>query len=353
MICRVSSKGQKDNSSSEAQNREAEMYAKDLGLAIMERVFEVASGTTDNLEKRERYQEALNMCVSNNWDLLVSNADRLCRNMNQAVIEVLNKGIRIWEADSGLDRPLTEVEIQKKITEAQAEAQKIKSRTHKAIANRIQNGKPHGRKVAFRTAEGGIKAAETKRKRVVNNENNKKAVKIAKELREQGSTYSDIAKHLNENGYKPRAVAIETKKFREAYGIKFSTKEMRNKLHKGEITLRDWEKHQQDIKDCQKKEIAKRERGGLFTAYTIRHLVLYFDRNAIVSNRLVVTENTLYISGRTLETHEAKRILFDTSISLHKAAKQLNDLGIKAERGGEFYPNTIKQIRAKLIPPQA
>ena len=161
-------------------------------------------------------------------------------------------------------------------------------------------------------------------------------------------TYSNIAKKLNEGGYKPRAVAIETKKFREAYGIEFSTNEMRKKLHKGEIFLRDWEQHQSNLKTCQKKEIAKREREGFFTAYTIRHLVLYFDKNAIVSNRLVITENELYISGKHNETKEAKRVIFDITISLHEAAKTLNNLDVKAERGGKFFPQTIKQIREKL-----
>ena len=349
MICRVSSKGQKNNTSSETQNREAEYYAQENGLEIVHKVVEVASGTTQSLEKRERYQEALSLCISNNWDLLVSNADRLCRNTPQAVEEVINKGIKIWEASSGLERSLNNTEVQRRIVEAEAEAVKIKARTHRGIISRIQSGKYHGGTEEYRSDAARLKAIEVKRKRILNNENNKKAVKLAIEKREQGWTFSDISDYLNENGYKPRATVIESKKFRAAYGIQFSTNEMRKKLHKSQISFSDWEKHQQKLSDCKKRETAKKEREGRFTTQAIRNLVLYFDKNAVVSNRVVITDKgEIYVSGRFVETKEAKRILLDTKISLNKAAKGLNDLHIKAERGGKFYPNTVKQIREKL-----
>ena len=159
--------------------------------------------TGKNLHGCVELQKAMEFAKKNDAVLLIAKSDRF-RNLEQA-LEVY----RLMEGNNYFcDVPLAEDAATYKFmlslswSLAEREAAITSLRTRQALAAKRARGESVGNPNAAITNEMRANSIASRKQDARLNENNRKAYKLVNLLRTQGKTYAEIARELNDGGYK-------------------------------------------------------------------------------------------------------------------------------------------------------
>lgn len=155
---------------------------------------EVESGKKD---KRIELQKAIEDAKLNNATLIIAKLDRLSRNVG-FIVKLQESEVDFVCCDVPGANTMT---IQIMAALAQQERELISSRTKAALAEKKKQGIKLGSPQNL-TAEGRKKSIEKKKQNAIDNENNQRAKLIIKHLLKEGKSFREIAKELNECGFK-------------------------------------------------------------------------------------------------------------------------------------------------------
>ncbi len=185
----------------DAQRNTVLDYIKMNGGELIEEYQEKESG-----KKKFRPQLilAIESAKKNNARLIIAKLDRLSRDV-EFTFSLKNNGVDFIACDMPDCNTLT---IGLYATFAQNERERISTRTKDALAVKKQQGVKLGAPNATFTDEQRAAAAAAKTERAIYNENNRRAISAIKDKLEicrlKGVSWnlSNIAKELNESGYK-------------------------------------------------------------------------------------------------------------------------------------------------------
>lgn len=207
---RVSTKEQGDSGLGlSAQKKAVNNYINSVDGELISEYRDVESGSK---RKRDGLQKAINDAYTNGAILVVKQLDRLSRGGLAIIVEMENLGIKFIESDSPSDSDLMK-EI--KLSLSRDELRKVSRRTKSslsAINDNIERDGFHisksGRKITslgntsnFLDGKGVIKSAEVRKRKALNNSDNKKAYAFISVLKDNGLTSYKISKQLNEAGF--------------------------------------------------------------------------------------------------------------------------------------------------------
>lgn len=199
---RVSTKQQgKSGLGLEAQKTAVKNFIESKGGKELPPPFtEVESGKND---QRPELKKAIERCKETGSTLLIAKLDRLSRNASfifKLRDELQASGVDFIACDMPEANTLT---IGMMASMAQHEREVISKRTKEGLAEAKRNGKELGTPENL-TEEARKKAHKTISKRARTDKAVRHAFHFIKPLREQGESYSSIAKKLNEEGYRTR-----------------------------------------------------------------------------------------------------------------------------------------------------
>lgn len=172
----------------EAQLQLCKQVAANLGLEVTGIYEDVISGKSNPMD-REGFKAAINNAQENKGQILIAKLDRLARDVYY--ISSLVNGYMIKNCPKLIiaDNPnASEFEINIRASISQEERKMISERTKAALQIKKQQG--------YELGKAGRKASVDKA-----NELTKDAIERAKELRNQGFSYENIASILNKEGY--------------------------------------------------------------------------------------------------------------------------------------------------------
>lgn len=173
----------------------ASFVKNDNGLIVNE-FTEVESGKND---KRPKLLAALKFAKENDATLIIAKLDRLSRNAS-FVIALRDSGVKFTCCDMPDANNFT---IGIFALLAQQERELISARTKAALQAKKERGFKLGSPGNF-TDAGRKLSIDVRMQNAKEDENNKKAALAVKSLRTQNKSFRQIAKELNENGYKTR-----------------------------------------------------------------------------------------------------------------------------------------------------
>lgn len=176
----------------EAQKSIVFEYTKNRGEVIQE-FTEIESGK--NKERPELFK-ATEFCKKENASLIIAKLDRLSRSVS-FIFALKESGINFECCDLP---DLNTLNLGIFATIAQYEAEIISQRTKNALKEKKKQGFKLGTPQNL-TQEAREKGCISRKKNALQNENNLKAFKFAKDLRDKGESYSKIAKKLNKYGF--------------------------------------------------------------------------------------------------------------------------------------------------------
>jgi len=167
---------------------------------VVESFTDIKSGASDN---REGLQEALELCIKNGYILAIAKVDRLSRR-TQHVLEIYEQlDGRLFFADLPLsnDDPSSfKLLLTFHAAIGERERELIRIRTKNALGIKKKNGFKLGSPQNL-TSSGREKAWQKRNEIGNTNPNNVKLMNYVKRLREDGLSYSLIAKQLNNEGH--------------------------------------------------------------------------------------------------------------------------------------------------------
>lgn len=148
-------------------------------------------------------QKAMTFAKQNNATLVIAKSDRF-RNLSQAleVYSAMNGDIYFCDVPVCEDKATYKFMLSLSWSLAEREAAITSLRTKQALAAKRQRGETLGNPNATVTDTMRANSIVTRKKEAQENENNRKAHKLATLLRAQGKTYTGIARELNESGYR-------------------------------------------------------------------------------------------------------------------------------------------------------
>lgn len=164
--------------------------------AILADFTDVESGKKNN---RPELLKAINCCKERGAVLLIAKLDRLTRNV-AFIFTLRDSGVEFVCADMPEANTLT---IGVMATMAQHEREVIGERTRKALAEKKRAGFVLGKPENL-TREAIQKGQVVRQQNARSHENNWRAVALAKSLRGAGQTWSEVARMLNEHGFRTR-----------------------------------------------------------------------------------------------------------------------------------------------------
>ena len=153
------------------------------------------SGKNDH---REELQKAIECCKKNNATLVIAKLDRLSRKVS-FIFSLKDADINFIALDVPTFSTLT---LGIYATLAQTEREMISARTKNALAELKNKGVKLGNPNATFTDEMRAMAYERKRAIAQSNTNNVRATFVIKELLKSTNNLSEIARYLNNNGFK-------------------------------------------------------------------------------------------------------------------------------------------------------
>ena len=181
----------------EAQRTINNDYITSHGGEIVAEFVEHESGKNDN---RIELNKALDLCKKQGLTLMIAKLDRLSRNIS-FIFQLRDSGIDIVVPTLPELNTLT---LGIFATIAQNERETISIRTKQAL-NELKSkgiilGKPSNLKDNLKTAIDN--SVKTRQSNARNKENNIKASAFIRSLRASGTTWSNVLKQLNKNGFK-------------------------------------------------------------------------------------------------------------------------------------------------------
>jgi len=193
--CRVSSKGQEDNTSLEYQKQQIELYCKLRDFELVQIYEETHSGKT---LKRPIFETAIQSVLTEGIDGLVSTKfDRISRNtldiltLLKKIIKPNNKRLYLIESDIDVNTPIGELILTQIVAVATFEREQIMSRTKSGKTALKEKGLFSGGGIPF-----GKKVVDNQ---LVNDEEELKTIDTIKRHHKRGKSYNAIAEFLNKN----------------------------------------------------------------------------------------------------------------------------------------------------------
>ena len=159
--------------------------------------------TGKDLHGCSELQKAMSYAKQNNATLVIAKTDRF-RNLSQAleVYAAMNGNIYFCDVPICEDRATYKFMLSLAWALGEREAAITSLRTKQALSAKRQRGEILGNPNATVTDTMRANSIVTRKKEAQENENNRKAHKLATLLRAQGKTYTGIARELNESGYR-------------------------------------------------------------------------------------------------------------------------------------------------------
>lgn len=180
----------------ESQRRIVNNFIENEENALLIGEFEeIESGKCD---EREILQEAIKFCQNNNAKLIIAYLDRLSRNVS-FIFKLQESKIDFIALDMPSFNLIT---LSTYAIVAQSYREMISERTKNALAELKNKGVKLGNPNATFTDEMRAKANERKRAIAQSNINNVRATFVIKELLKSTNNLSEIARILNNNGFK-------------------------------------------------------------------------------------------------------------------------------------------------------
>jgi DNA invertase Pin-like site-specific DNA recombinase len=159
--------------------------------------------TGKNLHGCTELQKAMVYAKKNDAILVIAKSDRF-RNLEQAleVYRLMNGNIYFCDVPMAEDVATYKFMLSLSWSLAEREAAITSLRTRQALAAKRARGESVGNHNATVTCEMRANSIATRKQDAQLNENNKKAYKLVSLLREQGKSFAEISRELNESDYK-------------------------------------------------------------------------------------------------------------------------------------------------------
>lgn len=178
-----------------AQRTSVNTYLYNRG-EITDEFTDIESGKKNN---RPELLKAIARCKQKGAVLLIAKLDRLTRNV-AFIFTLRDSGVEFVCADMPEANTLT---IGVMATMAQYEREVIGERTRKALAEKKRQGATLGTPRNL-TPEAILKSQQLRQVAARQDENNRRAATLARSLRQTGQSWTQIARTLNENGFRTR-----------------------------------------------------------------------------------------------------------------------------------------------------
>ncbi|MDE7438431.1 MAG: recombinase family protein [Muribaculaceae bacterium] len=190
----------KQNLGLDAQRAAVANYLRNIDSAnIIAEFSEHESGKRDN---RTELLSAIAECKRTNSTLIIAKLDRLSRNVS-FVFSLKDSGVEFVACDLPQFNTLTLAIF---IGLAQQERELISQRTKAALAVKREQlaaqGKKLGRPNASFSDKDRAKASQSNKNKSLNHPNNVKALAVIRLLLKQTCSLTEIAKHLNDGGFR-------------------------------------------------------------------------------------------------------------------------------------------------------
>ena len=159
--------------------------------------------TGKNLHGCVELQKAMEFAKKNNATLVIAKSDRF-RNLEQAleVYRLMDGSIYFCDVPMAEDKATYKFMLSLGWSLAEREAAITSLRTKQALQAKRDRGESIGNPNATLTNAMRINSIASRRKDAQLNENNRKAYKLAQSLMMQYKTHTEIARELNDGGYK-------------------------------------------------------------------------------------------------------------------------------------------------------
>jgi DNA invertase Pin-like site-specific DNA recombinase len=159
--------------------------------------------TGKNLHGCVELQKAMEFAKKNNATLVIAKSDRF-RNLEQAleVYRLMDGSIYFCDVPMAEDKATYKFMLSLGWSLAEREAAITSLRTKQALQAKRERGESIGNPNATLTNAMRTNSIASRRKDAQLNENNRKAYKLAQSLMMQHKTHTEIAKELNDGGYK-------------------------------------------------------------------------------------------------------------------------------------------------------
>ena len=159
--------------------------------------------TGKNLHGCVELQKAMEFAKKNDAVLVIAKSDRF-RNIEQAleVYRLMEGNIYFCDVPLAEDAATYKFMLSLSWSLAEREAAITSLRTRQALAAKRARGESVGNPYAAITNEMRANSIASRKQDARLNENNRKAYKLVNLLRTQGKTYAEIARELNDGGYK-------------------------------------------------------------------------------------------------------------------------------------------------------
>lgn len=159
--------------------------------------------TGKNLHGCVELQKAMEYAKKNDAILVVAKSDRF-RNLEQAleVYRLMDGSIYFCDVPMAEDRATYKFMLSLSWSLAEREAAITSLRTKQALQAKRERGERVGNPNATISKEMRANSINTRRTDAKLNENNRKAYKLVSLLIEQGKSFAEISRELNDSGYK-------------------------------------------------------------------------------------------------------------------------------------------------------
>ena len=159
--------------------------------------------TGKNLHGCVELQKAMEFAKKNDAVLVIAKSDRF-RNLEQAleVYRLMEGNIYFCDVPLAEDAATYKFMLSLSWSLAEREAAITSLRTRQALAAKRARGESVGNPYAAITNEMRANSIASRKQDARLNENNRKAYKLVNLLRTHGKTYAEIARELNDGGYK-------------------------------------------------------------------------------------------------------------------------------------------------------
>lgn len=187
----------------EAQTHAVERYINSQNGVLIGEFTELESGTAKNRHKRVQIIKAIGLAKELNATLVIAKLDRLARDVEFTAM-LCNTGVRFIACDMPSANEMT-IKLVAVINED--EAKRIGKRTKDALDQLKQKGVPlgcnaHKNPGCKITREAIFKSIEKRKQLKEINTNNRVGRAMAQALKLQGQSLVDIAKNMNDSGYR-------------------------------------------------------------------------------------------------------------------------------------------------------
>ncbi len=185
----------------EAQKSIISFFVDEANGELIADYYETYTGK--NLHGCTELQKAMEFAKKNDAILVIAKSDRF-RNLEQAleVYRLMDGNIYFCDVPMAEDKAAYKFILSLSWALGEREAAIAALRTRQALQAKRDRGESVGNHNAMITPSMRANSIASRKQDAQLNENNRKAYKLVSLLREQGKSFAEIARELNESGYK-------------------------------------------------------------------------------------------------------------------------------------------------------